>query len=174
MITIVLGPLSGIAEIILERFPDLAREEAWVVEGGSRSTLLHHACDTGDLELTSILLGLDQRLEEALNTNGLSPLHVAVLRGSVLILEEFLEKAPLSFGSLTPSKETVFHLAARNKNIDAFIFMAESVGINSQILLQQTDENGNTVLHIAASMVCGAPVSSFLCRSSAFAIVASC
>ncbi|XP_023644879.1 ankyrin repeat-containing protein At5g02620 [Capsella rubella] len=147
-----------IAGIILERFPDLAREEAWVVEGGSLSTLLHHACDRGDFELTSILLGLDQRLEEALNTNGLSPLHLAVLRGSVVILEEFLEKAPLSFGFLTPSKETVFHLAARNKNIDAFVFMAERVGINSQVLLQQTDENGNTVLHIAASMACCAPL----------------
>ncbi|CAH2038392.1 unnamed protein product [Thlaspi arvense] len=150
--------ISSIAEIILERFPDLAREEAWVVEGGSPSTLLHHACDIGDHELTSVLLGLDQRLEEALNNKGLSPLHVAVLRGSVVILEEFLEKAPLSFGSLTPSKETVFHLAARNKHINAFIFMAESVGINSQILLRQTDVNGNTVLHVAASMVCGAPL----------------
>ncbi|CAH2071084.1 unnamed protein product, partial [Thlaspi arvense] len=143
-----------IAEIILERFPYLAREEAWVVEGGSLSTLLHHACDRGDLELTR----LDQRLEEALNRNGLSPLHLAVLRGSVGILWEFLDKAPLSFGALTPSKETVFHLAARSKNIDAFVFMAESVGINSQFLLQQTDENGNTVLHIAASMACGAPL----------------
>ncbi|KAG7653771.1 Ankyrin repeat [Arabidopsis suecica] len=147
-----------IAGIILERFPDLAREEAWVVEGGSLATLLHHACDRGDYELTCILLGLDQRLEEAINTNGLSPLHLAVLRGSVVILEEFLEKAPLSFSFLTPSKETVFHLAARNKNIDAFVFMAESVGINSQILLQQTDENGNTVLHVAASMACCAPL----------------
>ncbi|KFK43321.1 hypothetical protein AALP_AA1G109600 [Arabis alpina] len=145
-----------IVGIILERFPYLAREEAWVVEGGSQSTLLHHACDRGDLELTSILLGLDQRLEKTLNTDGLSPLHVAVLRGSVLILEEFLEKAPLSFGSLTPSQESVFHLAARNNNTDAFVFMAES--LPSQILLEQTDENGNTILHIAASMVCGAPL----------------
>uniref|UniRef100_A0A1J3FE18 Ankyrin repeat-containing protein n=1 Tax=Noccaea caerulescens TaxID=107243 RepID=A0A1J3FE18_NOCCA len=146
-----------IAEIILDRFPKLAKEEAWEVEGGSLSTLLHHACDRGDIELTSILLGLDQRLEEALNTNGLSPLHLAVLRGSVLILEEFLDKAPLSFATLTPSKETVFHLAARNKNIDAFVFMA-SVDINSQILMQQTDANGNTVLHIAASMASCSPL----------------
>ncbi|CAA7020715.1 unnamed protein product [Microthlaspi erraticum] len=147
-----------IAEIILERFPDLAKEEAWAVEGYSLSTLLHHACDRGDIELTSILLGLDQRLEEALNTNGLSPLHLAVLRGSVLILEEFLENAPLSFATLTTSKETVFHLAARNKNIDAFVFMAERVGINSQTLMQQTDANGNTVLHVAASVASCAPL----------------
>lgn len=133
-----------------------------MVQGGSLSTLLHHACDRGDIELTSILLGLDQRLEKALNANGLSPLHLAVLKGSVEILEEFLDKVPMSFSSLTPSKETVFHLAARNKNLDAFVFMAESLGINSQILLQQTDENGNTVLHIAASVACDSPVSSSL------------
>uniref|UniRef100_A0A0D3DNW6 PGG domain-containing protein n=1 Tax=Brassica oleracea var. oleracea TaxID=109376 RepID=A0A0D3DNW6_BRAOL len=153
----ILSGMAGIAGTILERFPDLAREEAWPVQGGSLSSLLHHACDRGDLELTRILLGLDERLDEALDTNGLSPLHLAVLRGSVVILEEFLNTAPLSFYSLTPSKESVFHLAARNNNMDAFVFMAESVGINSQILLQQTDEDGNTVLHVAASVACGAP-----------------
>uniref|UniRef100_A0A0D3DNW4 Uncharacterized protein n=1 Tax=Brassica oleracea var. oleracea TaxID=109376 RepID=A0A0D3DNW4_BRAOL len=150
--------IACVVKIILERFPDLAREEAWPVQGGSLSTLLHHACDRGDLELTRILFGLDQRLEEALNTNGLSPLHLAVLRGSVVILEEFINKAPLSFLSHTPSKETVFHLAARNKNMDAFVFMAERLGSNSQFLLQKTDENGNTVLHTAASVACGAPL----------------
>ncbi|CAH8360579.1 unnamed protein product [Eruca vesicaria subsp. sativa] len=146
-----------VARIIMEKFPDLAKQLAWSV-GGSPMTLLHHACDRGDPELTRILLGLDQGLEKATNTNGLSPLHLAVLRGPVVILEEFLEKAPLSFSSLTPSNETVFHLAARNKNIDAFIFMAESLGTNSQELLQQVDVNGNTVLHIAASMSYGAPL----------------
>ena len=130
----------------------------------SLTTLLHHACDRGNLELISILLGLDQGLEKAQNTNGLSPLHLAVLRGPVVVLEEFLEKAPLSFSSLTRSKETVFHLAARNKNVDAFIFMAERLSINNQKLMRQVDVNGNTVLHIAVSMSCGAPVSSFLCR----------
>ncbi|CAH8360580.1 unnamed protein product [Eruca vesicaria subsp. sativa] len=144
-----------VTRIVLERFPDLARQLAWLVED-SLTTLLHYACDKGDLELISILLGLDQGLEKALNTHGLSPLHLAVLRGHVVVLEEFLEKAPLSFSSLTPSKESVFHLAARNKNVDAFTFMAESLGINSQKLLQQVDVNGNTVLHIAASMSCGA------------------
>ncbi|KAF3556192.1 hypothetical protein F2Q69_00016571 [Brassica cretica] len=95
--------------------------------------------------------------QKAHNTNGLSPLHLVVLIGSVVVLEEFLEKAPLSFSSLTRSKETVFHLAAGNKNVDGFIFMAERLGINSQKLLQQVDVNGNTVLHIAVSMSCGAP-----------------
>ncbi|CAH8340119.1 unnamed protein product [Eruca vesicaria subsp. sativa] len=146
-----------VVKVILERFPDLAKEEAWPIEGSSLSTLLHHACDRGDLELTRILLGLEQRLDEALNTNGLSPLHLAVLKGSVVVLEEFLNKAPLSFISLTPSKETVFHLAARNNHMDAFVFMAERLGSSSQILLQQGDENGNTVLHTAASVACGAP-----------------
>nr|VDD12895.1 unnamed protein product [Brassica oleracea] len=95
--------------------------------------------------------------QKAHNTNGLSPLHLVVLIGSVVVLEEFLEKAPLFFSSLTRSKETVFHLAAGNKNVDGFIFMAERLGINSQKLLQQVDVNGNTVLHIAVSMSCGAP-----------------
>ncbi|KAH0853756.1 hypothetical protein HID58_092920 [Brassica napus] len=108
-------------------------------------------------ELSKIVAHYCVGLEKAHNTNGLSPLHLVVLIGSVVVLEEFLEKAPLFFRSLTRSKETVFHLAARNKNVDGFIFMAERLGINSQKLLQQVDVNGNTVLHIAASMSCGAP-----------------
>ncbi|CAL9233844.1 unnamed protein product [Arabidopsis halleri] len=121
-----------IVGIILERFPELARKNAWVVEDGSRSTLLHYACDKGDLQLTSMLLGLNQGLEETLNNKGLSPLHLAVQRGSVIILEEFMDKAPLSFCVRTPSKETVFHLAVRNKNTDAFVFMAENLGTSRQ------------------------------------------
>ncbi|KAG2308188.1 hypothetical protein Bca4012_082777 [Brassica carinata] len=145
-----------VTRIVLERFPCLARQITWLVEG-SLTTLLHHACDIGDLELTNILLGLDQGLEKARN-NGLSPLHLAVLRGSVVILGEFMEKAPSSFSSLTRTKETVFHLAVRNNNVDAFIFMAEGLGINSRKLLQQVDVYGNTVLHIAVSMSCYAPL----------------
>ncbi|KAJ4879114.1 Ankyrin repeat family protein [Raphanus sativus] len=127
-----------VVKIILERFPDLAREKAWPVQGCSLSSLLHHACDREDLELTRILLGLGQRLDEALNTNGLSPLRLAVLKGSVVILEEFLNKAPLSFLCRTQSKE-------------------KRLGSDGQFILQQTDENGNTVLHTAASVACGAP-----------------
>ncbi|XP_010462192.1 PREDICTED: ankyrin repeat-containing protein At5g02620-like [Camelina sativa] len=147
-----------IVGFILERFPELARKRAWLVEGGLPSTLLHHACDKGNLELISILLGVDQRLGEALNDEGLSPLHLAVRRDSVVTLEEFVEKAPKCFGVLTRSKETVFHLAARHKTIDCFVFMAESVGINSQILLRKKDQHDNTVLHIAASVACCAPL----------------
>ncbi|CAN6803106.1 unnamed protein product [Brassica oleracea] len=105
------GPLSGVTRIVLERFPDLARKLAWLVED-SLTTLLHHACDRGNLELISILLGLDQGLEKDRATNGLSPLHLAVLRRRVVVLEEFLEKAPFSFSSLTRSKDS---LSSRRK-----------------------------------------------------------
>lgn len=112
----ILGSLSGVVKIILERFPDLAREKAWPVQGCSLSSLLHHACDREDLELTRILLGLGQRLDEALNTNGLSPLRLAVLRGSVVILEEFLNKAPLSFLCRTQSKESLSFGGTKQKH----------------------------------------------------------
>ena len=43
--------------------------------------------------------------------------------------------------------------------------MAENLGTSSPILLKKKDQQGNTVLHIAASVSCGSPVSSFLCPS---------
>ncbi|KAL9858575.1 putative ankyrin repeat-containing domain superfamily [Arabidopsis thaliana] len=57
-----------------------------------------------------------------------------------------------SFNILTPAKGTVFHLAAEQKNLTAFYFMAESPDRNN--LLHQIDRYGNTVLHTAVMSSC--------------------
>lgn len=63
-----------------------------------------------------------------MNADGLRPLDLAVMRGSVEILKEFISFGNrMIFTLSTPAKETIFHLTARYKQTDAFIFMAEYV-----------------------------------------------
>lgn len=122
------------------------------------STPLHLACNLNNLEIVNMLLELDEKLAEKADKDGLTPLHLASMRSSAAILNEFLEKAPRSFDILSPQDETVFHLAAKHNNTEAFIFMAEISGISK--LLNHLDEYGNTVLHVAAFSCCY-PVSFF-------------
>ena len=114
----------------------------------------------GNLDIVKMLLGLDEILAERVNRDGITPLHLAAMKCSVAILKEFLDKAPRSFNTLTPAKETVFHLAAKHQNISSFIFMAQNSDITQ--LLHRMDKQGNTVLHTAASVAClSVSVSSF-------------
>lgn len=111
----------------------------WMLE----STKLHNACEQKTLH--------DPELAEIMNNDGFTPLHCAAMKGSVEILKEFLNRAPSSFYTVTLEKrETVFHIAARHKKNEAFILMAKSDNLGQ--LLYQLDVDGNTVLHVAASV----------------------
>ncbi|EOA39282.1 hypothetical protein CARUB_v10012291mg [Capsella rubella] len=145
--TFVLREYTDITRRMLEKFPHLA----WNADG-ELSTPLHHACNANNLEITKMLLEIDQSLAEKVNKDGFTPLHLAAMKCSIPILKEFSDKAPRSFDILTPAKETVFHLAAEHKNTPAFHFMAESSDRNK--LLHQVDRYGNTVLHTAVMSSC--------------------
>ncbi|CAE6065810.1 unnamed protein product [Arabidopsis arenosa] len=107
------------------------------------STQLHNPCEIQTQN------GL--KPAEMMNNDGLTPLHCAAKNGSVKILREFLDKAPSSFNLVTRgNKETVFHIAAKHKNNEAFIFMANNAKLGQ--LLHELDANGNTVLHVAVSV----------------------
>ncbi|KAL1198545.1 Ankyrin repeat-containing protein [Cardamine amara subsp. amara] len=92
------------------------------------------------------------RLAEMVNNEGLTPLHCAAMNGSVETLTAFINNAPPSSFELVTlqTSETVFHLAARHKKKEAFIFMAEIATLRR--LLYELDGEGNTVLHAAASV----------------------
>ncbi|CAE5959194.1 unnamed protein product [Arabidopsis arenosa] len=145
--TFVLGEYTDIARRMLEKFPKLA----WNADG-ELSTPLHYACNANNLEITKMLLEIDECLAERVNKDGFTPLHLAAMKCSIPILKEFSDKAPRSFDILTPAKETVFHLAAEQKNTPAFYFMAESPDRNN--LLHHVDRYGNTVLHTAVMSSC--------------------
>lgn len=100
---------------------------------------------------TLLDVDVNQEIAEKVDKDGLTPLHRAVINGSVEILKEFLCKAPSSFNITTQGTiETVFHLAAKYQKTKAFIFMAQSANIRQ--LLYSLDAEDNTVLHVAASV----------------------
>uniref|UniRef100_A0A1J3II38 Alpha-latroinsectotoxin-Lt1a n=1 Tax=Noccaea caerulescens TaxID=107243 RepID=A0A1J3II38_NOCCA len=100
----------------------------------------HNACKTETSDLSKVA--------ELMNKDGSTPLHCAAMKGQVEIMREFLDKAP-SLVTLE-KKEPVFHKAVRHKNANAFIFMAKSANLGQ--FLYQLDVEGNTVLHVAASV----------------------
>ncbi|XP_010448544.1 PREDICTED: ankyrin repeat-containing protein At5g02620-like [Camelina sativa] len=144
----IFGEYTDLAIKILARFPNIAKEV-----DGKLSTPLHYACNVDSIVMVKMLLEIDEGLAERVNRDGITPLHLAIMRCSVAILEEFIDKAPASFNILTSAEETVFHIAAKHENIEVFIFMAENM-INSSEILLQVDGFGNTVLHAAASSSC--------------------
>ncbi|EOA14593.1 hypothetical protein CARUB_v10027843mg [Capsella rubella] len=89
--------------------------------------------------------------EEMMNKDGLTPLHCAAMMGSIEILSRYHDEMPYCFESVTRGKkETVFHIAAKHKKNEAFIFMAQREKLGQ--LLYQLDADGNNVLHVAASV----------------------
>jgi len=59
---------------MLEKFPKLA----WNADG-ELSTPLHHACNANNLEITKMLLEIDESLVERVNKDGFTPLHLAAM-----------------------------------------------------------------------------------------------
>ncbi|VVB05457.1 unnamed protein product [Arabis nemorensis] len=116
---------EALAKKIIELSPSLVSST-----NSKGETPLHFAASLGHTSILIMMLKSetqdDEKLAEMMNKEGLTPLHCAAMKGSVEILREFLDKAPSSFNSVTLEKETVFHIAARNKKNEAFIFMAKS------------------------------------------------
>lgn len=130
---------------LIKKWPDLAK----AIDDDANSPL-HLACKQGHREIASTLLRHDPSLALQNNHNGYTPLHLAVINGSVSILSDFASTVAPSFLYLTrESHETVFILAARHGRYDALVFL-EDVPI-SQNLLRHTDQGHNSVLHVAVA-----------------------
>ncbi|KAF7836478.1 ankyrin repeat-containing protein [Senna tora] len=137
------GHTDVVRELINKR-PDLAEE---IDKYGN--SLLHHACSQGRKEIVRMLVMQDENLALKYNRNGYMPLHLAVINGRVPILREFASHCTASFQYLTGQEETIFHLAARYGRYDALVFLANNP--LTQDLLHRTDQQGNSVLHLAVA-----------------------
>ena len=90
--------------------------------------------------------------------NGLTPLHFASQIGEVELLANFLFTCPESIEYLTVRFETALHIAVMNEQYEALQVLLGWLKTNKQRgadllkhkILNQEDENGNTILHISA------------------------
>ncbi|CDP09708.1 unnamed protein product [Coffea canephora] len=94
----------------------------------------------------------DPELIRVKGREGFTPLHYVAEVGDAELLAEFLEACPESTEDLTIRGETAVHIAVRNMNVRALQVLLSWLERNDgERILNWTDENGDTALHIAAS-----------------------
>ncbi|XP_069953382.1 rabankyrin-5, partial [Cherax quadricarinatus] len=128
------------AQAILSREPKAA--EQYDHKGHN---FLHVAIQKKDMEsvlfLLSIHVDMHTRTQDQLS---LTPLHLATLSGSEMIVRNLLLAGSGAIHDLTPQKQTVLHLAAAHDHPHlASIFIENGVRVDS------VDDNLNNALHVA-------------------------
>ncbi|KAK0598123.1 hypothetical protein LWI29_031862 [Acer saccharum] len=85
------------------------------------------------------------------NKSSMTPLQIAVVNGHSDVIRKLVSLNSESLKKETPKQETIFHLALKNSQSDAFLVLVEeSKKLNQVHLLNKKDDEGNTVLRIAA------------------------
>ncbi|KAF3441892.1 hypothetical protein FNV43_RR15807 [Rhamnella rubrinervis] len=140
---------TDFVRLILNQKPEFAK----VVNRKGYSPM-HLACANGHVELVEHLLKIDldtgHELCRRRDNKGRTPLHLATIKGRVLVAGELLMACPESVMEVTEQKETILHLTVKNENgFKALRILVEK--LNSKELLNWKDEEGNTILHLAAA-----------------------
>ncbi|XP_014498972.1 ankyrin repeat-containing protein At2g01680 [Vigna radiata var. radiata] len=93
--------------------------------------------------------------EEAIcGRDGTLPLHCASLKGRIHVMTALLSAAPLTIRAKTSRGETPLHIAVKNYQFDAVKFLmkyAKTLKMERGVL-NDKDNQANTVLHLVASM----------------------
>ncbi|KAM5573117.1 ankyrin repeat-containing protein ITN1-like [Rosa sericea] len=125
--------------------PEFARKQN--PEGFSA---MHVALKQGKTHTLLFLLSVYRDLVRVKGREGKTLLHYAAEIGNLDLLAEFLAASPESIIDLTIRKETALHVAAKNDKLEALeVLMGWLHHVDMDMILQWTDDDGNTVLHIA-------------------------
>ncbi|XP_069982534.1 rabankyrin-5 isoform X2 [Penaeus vannamei] len=128
------------AQAILSREPKAA--EQYDHKGHN---FLHVAIQKKDMEsvlfLLSIHVDMHTRTQDQLS---LTPLHLATLSGSEMIVRNLLLAGGGAINELTPQKQTVLHLAAANDHPHLV-----SIFLENGVRFDAVDDNHNNALHVA-------------------------
>ena len=91
------------------------------------TTALHWAVEHDDLELTNLLLQAGARVA-ARTREGVTPIQLAAINGSGLMLDRLLKAGADPNAALTPSGDTALMMAARTGKTDAVRVLVEAGG----------------------------------------------
>ncbi|KAK9102364.1 hypothetical protein Sjap_019618 [Stephania japonica] len=149
---------TDIVKEILKVRPDFA-----LIRDSQGSTPLHLACSKGHLDITRELLKLDSDLCSLQDNEGRTPLHWAAIKGKVNILDEILSVSLDSIETVTKLSETVLHLCVKYNQFEATKYLVETLDVSKMV--DATDIDGNTVLHLATAAKLSAMVT-FLVKST--------
>ena len=122
---------------------------------------IHLALKNGHIELVHQLLEIDRDLAHVKGKECITPLHYVVETGDhhIDLLDKFLLVCPNSIVDVTVQDETALHIALKNDQLEAFKFLVgwlernffRNTSINGVLVLNQKNDEGNTVLHIVVS-----------------------
>ncbi|PNX78492.1 ankyrin repeat-containing protein, partial [Trifolium pratense] len=119
---------------------------------------IHLAIQNQEKRMVLCFVNTNKELVRLKGREGMTPLHLASEIGDVELLAEFLTACPDSMKDVTVRGETALHIAAKNKKYEALhlfvCFLRKNTEVGAKMLeykiLNQKDEDDNTVLHISA------------------------
>ncbi|KAA8525994.1 hypothetical protein F0562_007906 [Nyssa sinensis] len=113
---------------------------------------IHLALECGHDQTVRKLISLDRELICVQGKEGITPLHYVTERQNLDLLATFLFNCPTSIEKLTNRGETAVHIAVKNQNFGAFEILLAwlHAWADMKEILELKDDEGNTVLHIAA------------------------
>ncbi|PON64638.1 Transmembrane protein [Parasponia andersonii] len=113
---------------------------------------MHLALQNNKIRTVINLLSTDRNLVRVKGREAKTPLHYVAEIGNVDLLAEFLAACPESIQDLTIRKETALHVAAKNDKLGAIeVLLGWLQHVDMDLILQWTDDEDNTALHIATS-----------------------
>ncbi|KAI7981230.1 Ankyrin repeat-containing protein BDA1 [Camellia lanceoleosa] len=111
---------------------------------------LHLALRNRHFEIVRQLISFDKELIRVKGRQSYTALHYVALRNEFDWLAEFLCACPAAIEDRTIRGETALHIAVRRSNSEASeVLLGWMRRINRRKILNWTDNEGNTVLHIA-------------------------
>ncbi|XP_058204398.1 ankyrin repeat-containing protein At5g02620-like isoform X1 [Rhododendron vialii] len=133
---------------LLSRKPTLAAEL-----DSRRCTPLHLASTEGHFKIVHELLRVNPDICITRDQDGRTPFHLAVMKGRVEVIYELLGVKPYSVHDKLGRGETVLHLSVKYNRLEALKTLVEYLLSNDmESLLNSIDDDGNTVLHLAAAL----------------------
>ncbi|GLT42666.1 hypothetical protein SLA2020_166540 [Shorea laevis] len=121
---------------------------------------MHLALLNCQIHVVCELLKVDKDLVRVKGRGSLTPLHHAVEKGDLDLIAEFLEACPKCITDVTIQGQNAIHIAISNNKSEALELLVrwlekithKDADIWNKQVLNKIDREGNTVLHMAASI----------------------
>ncbi|WJX87948.1 hypothetical protein P8452_70082 [Trifolium repens] len=118
---------------------------------------IHLAMQNGHMTMVTRFVNMNKELVSVQGRDGVTPLHFAIEIDEVDLFANFIFSCPESIEHLTVKRETALHIAVKNQRYEALQILVGWLNTNEQRgakelekkILNQEDEEGNTILHIS-------------------------
>lgn len=143
-IAVMLGHLDFVREL-LNRKQELATEL-----DSEGSPPLHLASTKGYTEMVKELLRSNPDICGFTDKDGRTPLLLATMKGLVDVIKELIQTKPTVIRVWVDRGETILHVCVKHNHLEALKLLVDSV--TDDEFVYSKDDDGNTVLHLAATM----------------------